>query len=323
MSRFYLLNILDKGGKVVKAWTSHPNGNYDPRAQNIIFDIPVTSYDVPSGGSVVTMEGVSLTALNENKNYAGYYLELYAGMAHGLPLANIQPAPALILQGQILEAFGNWVGNEMNLSFVIAATGREPGNFSFTWTKGQTLQSALTNTFNTAMPGITQQYAISSALVATHTEHGYYTHLEHFAQHIYDRTAGLASMGANYPGVRIAYQRGKLVLWDQTEQQPTTKLLRFEDLVGQPTWTDSDTLDVTVVLRPDIQVGDKVRMPQILASLPGIVTTIPSVNNAFQDYILTFSGEFFVTKLRYLADFRASQGQYWVSVIRCAGSPPA
>ena len=106
---------------------------------------------VAHGASFVTVEGIGLHDLSEVNNFkptpvGPWTFELYAGMKGGLPLSARQPAPGLLFGGIVLDAFGNWQGTEMNLSFLVTAgiyAIDKPGNLVLNWQKGQDLSAAL------------------------------------------------------------------------------------------------------------------------------------------------------------------------------------
>lgn len=317
--RFYQLDLTPPGGtQPVYQWTSYPNGSYDSKAQNILFDVIVTSFATPVGASVVTVEGVPLDLLTNNHNFESWGIKLYAGMAGGLPISNSQPPPSLIFSGFVIEGFGNWVGTEMTLTFFMTAstyTYDNPGNFVLNWAAGQELAKAIQQTLKTAYPGVPQDIRISSSLVLPYPEHGVYSTLSDFASAIKDMTKG-HFLGANYPGVDITIEHGVITVWDGTGKVVPIQL-KFEDLIGQPAWVESRTLYVMTPMRSDVTVGNLLKMPAVIKDLPGFVTTVPSFQNSYQDYKLTFQTEFYIKEVRHVGHFRSDDGQEWASVIKC------
>lgn len=309
-----------------KIWTSHPNGIYDPGAQNIEFDVLI--YDLAMGNApsfLITIEGVSFEEIAQHNNFHNYGVRLYAGMLPGLPLANNQPTPGLIAQGYIQQGIGNWVGEDMTLTFVCywgMFTGDNPGPIVFSWSPGQSLSAALQSCIATAYPGYAVNISISANLTTTHQ-------VTHAAATLADLAIWIQryTKTANYPGVSIYHNNsGSIVVTDGTDssKSPTTQLL-FTDLIGQPTWAGGEgeafALDVVTALRADISAGNNLKMPQIDVDMPGLVFETPTLNNASVNYKLSFNGTFMVNSARYVGNFRSGNAAEWAAVFRCYGLP--
>lgn len=314
--RFYLLEISEDSSfsKTVKAWTSHPNGVYDPQAHNIEFDIQVAPFATPMGASWVTIEGVQLEDLTKYDSYKNWYLRLYAGFSSkGLPLMKDQPTPSLLFEGQILSGFGNWVGTEMTLTFFITAgvfSHDNPGNFSLSWKKGQQLSDALERCLSVAYPDKKIDINIPS-FVPDHDEHGFYHSLAGLSLAIINLTGG---------AVFITIQAG--VVKATGPNYDHTVDLNFNDMIGQPAWVDSDTLYVVTAMRGDVALGNGLKMPEVIREhpSPGFITTIPSVQNAYLPYSQIIQGTFTIKEVRHVGNFRSDQGSEWATVFKCVGS---
>ena len=308
-----------------KVWTSHPNGIYDPGAQNIEFDVLI--YDLAMGNApsfLITVEGVSFEDIKQHNNFHNYGIRLYAGMLPGLPLANNQPTPGLIAQGYVQQGIGNWVGEQMTLTFVCywgIFTANNPGPIVFSWAPGQSLADALKSCITTAYPGYTLDIRISNDLATSHQ-----------VTHVVSTLADLAlflkrhTQTPTYPGVSIYHNSGAIVVTDGTNQSkaPTTQLL-FTDLIGQPVWAGGEgeayALDVVTALRADIAAGDNLKLPQVDVDMPGLVFETPTLNNASVNYKLAFNGTFTVASARFVGSFRSNNATEWASVFRCYGAP--
>lgn len=300
-----------KNSRIVKEWTTHPNGKYDAGAQNIMFDMLITPYSTPTGGQTVTIEGVSLNDLQNSVEFTGLQLQLSAGMKKGLPLAN--PAQSgLIAVGNIFQSFGNWEGTEMTLDFVVYPSSLE-NNLNFYWEAGTPLLNALQSTLNTAFPSIKTNINISGNLIQPHDEYGAYTSLDSFAQMIAEIT------GAMGHEVFITLQNGVINVFDDTYHPPPIQL-DFKDLIGQPTWIDVNIMQVKMVLRADISVGAQILMPIGLQSVPGQVTTLAPALPSGLKYKSSFQGKFTVIEMRHIGNLRSSDGAQWATIINCAVS---
>ena len=284
---------------------------------NLNLDIPVSPYALPHGNAWVELEGVSLQEISQANNLSGANISVYAGFQKGLPLENPGQA-GLLVKGTVYQAFGNWIGTEQTLDFLIyppTGTNDNPINLSFQWTKGQTLSAAIQQTLSTAFPSPAYSIVvnITSNIVAPQDQVGYYSTLGQFATYIY-RMSKLF-MGANYQGVSIILQGNRITVDDGTVQAAPKKI-NFQDLIGQPTWIQYPALQFKCPMRSDIQVADYVTLPEALVTT-GVGTTNPLVNAN-----LTFKGTFQITNVRHVGNFREPTADSWVTVFD-AVQPPA
>ena len=111
------------------SYTSFVNGQSLPGAWNVELDIPVIGAATPQGSAGARIWGISRQEISQANDLNGKNISIFGGMQKGLPLAN--PAQSgLLVQGFIFQAFGNWIGTDMTLDFVInpgQATSSTPG----------------------------------------------------------------------------------------------------------------------------------------------------------------------------------------------------
>lgn len=326
--RFYSITLTPLGSTTpARTWTSFPNGQFDPGALNVEFDLTVAPYATPVGGQTITIEGISIADLMQPQQFApqivngvqqpGMTFELKGGMGQGLPLAN--PAQqGTLLKGQVWQSFGNWEGTEMSLDLVINPGGFDssnPGNFVLNWQANQPLGTALQNCLAVAYPNVPLSINVSDQLVQSETEVHHCGTLEELSQYVQEVTNG-QFLGATYPGVQIAMQGGTLSVFDNTWQPPTVQL-NFTDLVGQPTWVNVNLLQVKLVMRGDLQIGTIVKMPIGLSGQVGQVLTSGNSLPSSSNYLTTFSGSFQVVEVRHIGNFRSGDGRSWATIINC------
>src|SRR5579859_766749 len=192
--RYYSIQITDPvTGKLLTQPSSVPNSGATysslvngftlPGALNVELDVPVYAYAVPAGQAYARIWGISLAEISQaadlgvtSSGSPGFGIAIYAGMQRGLPLAN--PAQAgLIVEGRILQAFGNWINTEMTLDLILyPATGApdDPKNIVIDWKAGTPLAQAVANTLSVAFPTLKQNIQISPNLVLAHDEPGFY-----------------------------------------------------------------------------------------------------------------------------------------------------
>ena len=314
--RYYDLTLSAPGSSTpLRQWTSYPQGRPDPNALNIMFDMPVAPYATPIGLQTITLEGVSLADLNEAQDFAGQNLTLKAGMGGGLPLEN-KAQKGTIIQGVIFQSFGNWVGTDMTLDFVVRPgvfSHANPGNFTHNWLKGSTLGNTLQQTLAAAYQAspIPVYMNISGAWVNDFDVKHSCTTLEGLSAFVYAQTANKK----NGP-VQITIQNGNLVIFDAT-YQPSAITIDFKDLIGQPTWIDVNQMQMKTVMRSDLQVGSIIQMPQGYVGAPGGVTTTAQSMPSSQKYKSTFTQSFQINKLRHVGNFRSSDSGEWSTIFNC------
>jgi len=305
-----------------RAWQSHPGGVVDPAAQNVSFDVMVLPAAVAHGASFVTIEGIDLHDLSEVNNFrptkdGPWEFTLYAGMKGGLPMSARQPAPGLLFGGIVLDAFGNWQGTEMNLSFLVIPgqySLESPGNLVLDWQKGQDLSAALATMLQQAYPHHILLMEIQSGIVNGHHALHYASTLKQMADFVLANTRG--TLSATYPGVSIVVQNNTVLVFDGTQSGTKPPIqISYDSLVGQPTWIGAVTVAITTIMRSDISDSDVIELPAGMSEMPGAVFTQATIGNAFLNQKVMFSGKFTVIGVRHCGDFRADDGAQWVTVI--------
>lgn len=282
-------------------------------ALNIELDIPVYDFSSPTGAAMLRVWGVGLKQIGQSSDLNGKTIEIYGGMAQGLPLANPAQA-ALLLRGTIFQAFGNWQGVNQSLDFVIypeTGSADSPLNIVIDWKAGMPLSDAIANALSTAFPSFRQTININPNLILPNDEPGYHQSLGQFARYI--NTISQKIIGGTYAGVKIVIRNGEFVVYDGTTAT-TPKPISFVDLIGQPTWIDLATVQIACVLRGDIQVGDYINLPQTQ-------TVISAQSYSAYRNNLVFQGAFQVNYVRHVGNFRQPDGTAWVTVINAVSVP--
>lgn len=243
-------------------------------------------------------------------------------MQAGLPLA-VPSQAGLLLQGQILQGFGNWIGTEQSLSLVVSPsvfTLGNPGNFVFNWQPRQLLSDALSATLNTAYAG--QSYFLKMSIGNNYATASPITHtiptLTKFAQFLH-RLNGVS-------GVNISVANNTILVTDGSTQK-TAKEILFTDLIGQPKWVDQLTMQFMTVMRADIQPATYVTMPVGFQNSPGLVTTTVGAQTITPGlalkYKTAFQGKFIVQSIRHVGNFRDPDGASWATIFQAVVAPKA
>ena len=318
--RMYWLRLTKDDGTVLNQYLSqNPDGSNNGAALKIEFDIPAYAYGNPAGGAHIKVSGVNFADIQQANNLntangtkeepRGANVELWGGMAKGLPLAN--PAQAgLLLKGQVTQAWGNWQGRETSLELVVnykAGSPSQPVNLSWNWLKGTTLQAAITQTLQTAYPKSVITGALSDSLVYTETQPGVYRTLDEFGRYILD-TSHAVIPSPDYLGAQIIPTPEGFFLFDGTTL-PAPKAISYYDLIGAPTWLQLLTIQFQAVLRADLKVGDLVTMPEGANPV--------NTENNFSQYRNKnpFQGTFQIVNIRHLGDSRQTSAASWVTVV--------
>jgi hypothetical protein len=305
-------------------WTSVPNGVFDPNALLVEFDfLSFNNAESGTDGATITIHGVGFSNITQAQKFTGRNVQVRAGMSGGLPLEDPTQA-GIILSGQIVQAWANWVGTEMDLNFLVFPSKnnyRTPGQFVVNWLAGTPLQAALTVTLKTAFPGLTPIFNLSQPyILGRNVVHTCRT-LQELAPLIKSTTAspGFAGVNVSTPINNTIVVSDNLNVTGQA--QP--KQIKYTDLIGQPTWIGSASMMVTTVMRADIQVGSLLIMP-FGPGGPGQVTLTNVGVNPGQlqpsniNYATAFQGQFSVTAVRHVGNSRDTGPTAWVSIFECA-----
>lgn len=290
--------------------------------------MPVIDQATPQGFANLRVWGVSVQEIGQANDLAGKNIKVFGGMQKGLPLAKPQQS-GLLVQGYVFQAFGNWIGVDMTLDIVIAPgsspTGGKPGgggtlrapkNIVLNWKAGTPIGAALKTTLETAFPGYTVKVATSPDVVPSTDQVGFYPTLEQLTQF-----AGLASLSINkdpkYAGVGITFGPGNVIsVSDGTVAPPagaTPTQIAFEDMIGQPTWIERPNIQVKTVMRADLQVDSRFKLP------PTLIQNTAQAESSLVNQRVSFQGGFSVISLRHVGHFRQPSADAWCTIIE--GTP--
>lgn len=321
MSRYYKIVLTNADGSQPSGfpssngatWCSQVNGQNDPGALDVEIDVVSGVQATPVGASFVRVYGIPLSQIvqSANLNHPSpnqTNIDVYVGMAKGLPLAN--PAQqGLVIHGSVFPAFGNWIGTSMTLDLILApfqGSSAAPVNIVHNQPAGTPMASALQSALITAFPKFTTKVNISPGLVLPNDEMGFYGTLAQYAGYV--RALSQKILGsANYPGVMIAQQGTSIVAFDGTQPASGTKTISFQDLVGQPTWYGLNQVSLKTIMRGDINLGDLVTLPKTIATVQA--SSAPQFRQGSG-----FQGTFMVQQARHVGRFRQATGDAWCSV---------
>lgn len=337
--RYYDIQIFEpsKDGKsdvLLKQYSSHKNGVYNPGALMIEFDILRFGESTPQGETHLTIWGIGPKEMQQaRQDLFGKRIKIFLGMKSGLPLAGKVTAPGLVLDGTINQVFGNWQGIDLRLDFLIvvgpiseAKDGKvSPLQLTLDWRPGQKLAVALTRCIQT-ISGYKPNINISDRLVINYERPMFCSSIELLARDLKALSKSIIK-DSGYSGVEMAIVNGNEIrVWDNDYNYHPDKTsksgavvrnknhtqINFEDLVGQPTWIRYEVVSLICVMRTDIQVGDHIRMPQ--KALPMIQA---SSYSQYRDDS-AFAGDFSVSSVRLIGSSRQPTADAWVVIIEAS-----
>jgi hypothetical protein len=318
MARYYSIQLFKPGNTSQtpdKVFSSQVNGVDDPNALNVIVDAYVYDFSAAHQQAYLQIWGCRQADMLQASNYTGYTCKIYLGFTAGFPLNNPQQK-GLAIVGTVYQCFGNWIGTERTIDFVVTLTGAlasDNANISFFWKAGTNLQQALQTTLSNAFPGTKLTFGISPNLVTPNDKAGHYQSLTAFAQALKPWSQAIIQT-PGYLGVTMCMTAGGLLILDGTTN-PTPIAIQFQDFIGQPTWIGPgpNIIQFVCPMRADLLVGAVVSMPQGLLTSPNLVVTTGAAQPQARQKS-GFSGNFRITSVHHVGESRNPDGKAWVTV---------
>jgi hypothetical protein len=327
---------------VPSTFTSFVNGQTLPGALDVEMDIPINTYDVPVFGSRLTVWGVGIKELAQSNDLNGMNIEIRAGMKPGLPLATAASQDnqaGLIMSGTIYQAFGNWIGNEMRLDLILqppTGGGQTQVNLQFACPANQPMSQAIKQCITTALgnAGYEVKVSVSPQFVFNYPQTAVYSRLSSFANWLnrvsksqqFNGIKTKTGIPYSTNGVSVSITGKTVLVYDGTDTDyanwtpDNPREIKFQDMIGQPTFIAAATMNLKTVLRADIAVGDYIKMPEKLAA-PYVVT---APNAAFPGSparnASIFQGKFLVAGVHHFARFRQADGASWCTTFDCVST---
>jgi hypothetical protein len=311
-------------------WSSHYNGQMDPGAPLVEFDITVGPQDQSGTAGFINVWGQPVSLIKASQSFYGKKYSLSVGMGPGLPFATAQSSQAGQILGTaatITSVMSSFEGLTQYVGFGLGGTPESkqtpppftasnqapPRNIVLNWRQGTPLSQALKQTLQTAYPEMKSTVSVSPQLVAPQDNIGFYESMSSLNSAI--RAASRAILGPNlsqYGGVSIVMANGKIDAHDQT-QSSSSKQLQFTDLIGQPTFIQRNTIQVKTVMRGDLSIGNQITLPS---------NVILNVNgNLGEGVDLAVQGSWLINNLRWVGNSRSPQGDAWCTIIEANQAP--
>ena len=327
------------GTKQKSSYTSFVNGQSLPGALQISLNI--TGYTPANPGSgYIDIWGVSKEEISMSYSLVGSDILVYAGMRKGLPLAKPYQSQMPIANGKIIQCYGNWQGTEqiLHMDIIPSGVGRasDSSNFVFDLKANGSIKEAILTTMGRAMPSAKTFVYVSDKVKFDTPMKGVYPSLQTFSMMLVQLTSGRTAFqgiktvtGQKYAGIQcFVNAAGNGVMFtDHTIQTKGGKeatstdpvVIEFSDIVGQPTWQDIAVLNFKTIMRSDILIGDRVKIPEAVAAFAVLnpkaaPTTILNQSLTFPSREKsTFTGEFIISSVRHTGNFRGGSGNDWVT----------
>lgn len=316
--RYYDIQVTRQDGTTALAFSTLVNGATNGSALQVDVDAFYYTTASPTIAASVKIWGVGLDMIGQAANYNGMTLTMKGGMSAGLPLAN--PAQqGIIAQGLIQQAFGNWVMTNQWIEFIVLGTGQQTAdqklNISNTWKKGQKLADAIKQTLAVSCPHLKVITHISDNLVLGEDDTNVSHSLVDYAQYL-QRVSQPLLNDPSYTGVNVAIGDGTFTVNDFTQAGGTPKTIAIQDLVGQPTWIDPNTIQVMTVMRGDINIFDQIALPKTQ------ITTAPQDPNTPLKDKSIFQGNFNVYAIHHVGSSRQPDANSWATIYDCSPAVP-
>jgi len=299
-------------------FSSLANGVNDPGALDIEFEFEFVQ-SKQGLTNHLKIKGIDPQLISQANSMNSKSIKMWGGFSPGLPLATDQaPHQGLLIDGTILPAFGNWIGNELSLEFFITPTdpsGLVGGptkaiNLIHNMPKSQPLSTAIQNTLQTAFKGFNVNINISDKLKLNYDDQGFYQGLEQYGNYIKALSHSILGVPPNYKGVTISTQGNNIHVSDGTKSTGPV-IINYQDLIGQPAWITVDTIQVKLCLRGDIQFPDntQIQLPKTLVTLNQATAITPGTSN------LIVQGIWDVIGIRHIGSFRSPSAESWVTIV--------
>ena len=339
--RRYDIQILTPGSTSPMAeWKSYDSANKTnyPNAANVEWDIPVTAFAQPAGVAWVRIWGIPLKTIGSSSDFTWKNIRVYGGFSPlgALPL-NKPKQYGLLFSGWIINSFGNWQGTDMTLDLYCAAgsapssgkdggTGQinQPKNYSLSWNKGMTLETALTNVFHIALPHISKiDFRIDPSLVATDDWFDVFPTMESLNNFVNQKSKTIKG-DTKYNGVQIYVINDTILVSDFTNIPSNNTKIDFSELIGQPTYGAPSGYEIQfkTPLRSDISVTDSVALPTtIYTTTNSAASGVLQQSGALDKNKSLFKGAFSVKGVRHVANFRSTDENAWITIFNAYLKP--
>lgn len=324
--RFYHINIIPTSNGVPSGLpqvytTISPLGLYgNSSALQVELDIMQAPQHKPQQMGLLKIKGVSYEDISTAANLNGAIIQIFLGMSLGLPLSSAQPQPPrLVIDGVVLQAFGNWQGTDVSLDLIVGPPSygnnvQNPANIIFNWLPDQPMAEAIELALSDAYPIAPIFTKISPNLVNTRFVNSCtaYPDLTSFAKMLRRVSLDINPVPF-YQGVQINFSAVGIDVYDGTVASRNLTILNWSDLIGSITYISNNEISIKVVMRGDINLGGYIQVP-----MGSPLLLVPSTNpENFYKNLVPWMGVYIVGEVHHMGHSRQSDANSWVTVLKC------
>jgi len=323
---------------------------FNPGALDVEFDITVGYVHNLQVSTHLRIYNPTLEMLQNASAYQGLNVTIEAGFKHGMPLANnLETKSGQIAFGAVQNCFGNWMGTELALDFIIIASPllgnpdsalpvsnsvNSPRNYLFQWYPKQTLADAIKGAlacYGIDVVGSIKNIVNPNQNTFTHSVSGF----QAFADFINEQSSNWVNPSTKektsvqtefYSGVFLSFgKNAKQIIMSDNSFYPPAIPLQYEDFVGQPTF---NTKQIAYNDKRNILVPAQVVSVHPMRADIGLITSVKypaKLSNQLNGSSAFASGKqlvrgldtMAVTEVRHTGRFRDIGPQGWVTNLRC------
>jgi len=325
-------------------YQSHVNDVFNPGALDISFDLTNGYMHMLQNAFHLRIYNPDWNTFQHADSYQGLDITIEAGFKKGLPLANTLSTKAgLIAYGTVQNCFGNWIGTEIALDFIINPSPvlgnpdntlsinnnvNSPRDMTFLWPPNQDLKSALATFLKPlkfTLTGDIKNIVNTTRSVKDHKV----TSFQDLSDYINGMSIDMVDPATKnsyqtYSGVLMSFTQNpnEIFISDSVAPKAPVYLLN-SDFVGQPTFNTKyiqyddarDNLTIGEVqsthpLRNDLTLQNSVIFPPDIKS-----TAIPGQGFIQGKQLIRGLNEMAITQVRHVGRFRDMGPQGWVTHI--------
>jgi hypothetical protein len=321
---FFPLDVLPDGKNV--------NASY----LDLEFDLNSNSASSQNqGAQMLTIWGVTPQMVATVQQLNNLPITVYGGFANGMPLATAMAATGFnpLVSGIIYGAFGNRKGTDIYICLPIIPNNgvsiRDPNgdiqtpNLTMDGKKGELWGTVITRSITQAMPNAQYLVDVRPELILSEDNQGTGYSLDAIGQIWISEANKILGNTPNYMGIMVYWKGNKLIVTDNPNVQGSKNVtIKAEQLMDNPTASNSQQLQLTCPMRSDIYIGDTVTVPQDVLALAqsnaqfgqNAVGTTPNATAANSATVAALAGSYTVTGVRHMGRSRATDAGSWASI---------
>lgn len=286
-------------------------GNVNGAALSMYIDVMQYPFNQSRQNGYIKIRGVNFNVLNQTANFNFAKIKISVGMSKGLPYATAAPKPGLIIDGTILQCFGNWIGTDVSLDLVVGPATYNPNintNIPFDWGTAETLEQAVRKSLGVAYPSVPVNGSFSDKLKYTEPQWGTYNNLLEFSKQVFAYSKQI-NPSSSYAGATITSTATGFLLTDGTVAPPKKINVNFQDIIGNLTWKNVAKIQAKLVMRSDLNIGDVITFPKGTPAL-NVINNFSQFRND-----ISFQGDFVISQIRHNGDSRQVSSDAWCTIV--------